>query len=138
MNEKIKLIYDAKKMDFVLKKYWGKKYSKHKIKKPKFKILLIYCEEKNKVKGYLYAHDMDDGYFHWCVLDDLATEGKFDAEIAESLIIKLIQYCKKEKIESIEREITDSKERKLFKKLNFRNAKEKKETATIFFKKNIK
>ncbi len=138
MDEKIKLISDSKKIDSVLKKYWGKQASKKKIVKPKFKVILIYSESKNKINGYIYAHDINDGYFHWCVLDDLSTGEKFNAKISRTLIIKLINYCEKEKIESIEGEITNSDERKLFKKLNFKNAKEKKETATFILNKNIK
>ena len=135
MGKKIKSTSDTKRIDSVLKKYWDKRASKHKIKKPKFKILLIYYEEKKEIRGYIYAHDINDGYFHWCILDDISTGEKFNEGITEDLILKLIQYCKKEKIESIECEITDAKERELFKKLNFRISKEKKKTASIFLEK---
>ena len=138
MSKRIISTSDTKRIDSVLKKYWGKGALKHKIKNPKFKILLIYCEEKNGIKGYIYAHDINDGYFHWCILDDISTGEKFDAKIAENLIRKLMQYCKKEKIESIECEITDAKEKELFKKLNFGISEEKKKTASIFFRKNLR
>lgn len=123
MNPKLKIISDIKKIDKILKKHWGARASKQKPVKPKLKIVVFYLEEKEEVKAYLYVYDISDGYFHECILDDLVTgtEEKLNTKQAALLLKKLIDYCKKEKIERIRAKVDkdDKEELKLYKKFKF-------------------
>ena len=99
--DKIVVISDIKKIEKVLKKWSLQKKFKEdrKILKPKFQIIFIYCERNGKICSYLYAYDLEDGYFRTCILDDLDTGKKLNRKYAEKMIKSLISYCKKEDLD---------------------------------------
>lgn len=134
----VRKISNIKKIDKILKKYWKESADKEKPVKPKFKVLLFYFEENGKMEGFLYVYDINDGYFHECIIDDLSTGEKFNNRIITKLFESLKIYCKKEKIESINinagrYEYNCKSEIKLYKKLGF-EINEKETSATFFIK----
>lgn len=95
--KKIVAISDINKIEKILKRFTLKKKADRRPLKPKLKIIFIYCEEGNKIKSYLYAYDIDDGYFRTCILDDIDTGGeKLIRKYAEKMVRSLISYCEKE------------------------------------------
>jgi len=127
---KIKITSKIKEIGKTLDKYWGTKSNNKLPRKPKFKVVFIYCEEQGKIKGFLYAHDIDDGYFRDCIIDEMTVREKSDKKCIEWLLKKLIDYCKKEKI-SIICNSMDKIEKGVFKKLGFIIEKETEESAII-------
>ncbi len=123
----IKVTSNIRKIDKILKKYWEKQASKEKPAKPRLKIVFITYEENKKIKGYLYALHIKDGYYNYCVLDELVTgtEERFNKRYANKLIKKFIDYCNKERVFKGAESITvnlypeNKIEMKLFKKLGF-------------------
>ena len=97
---KINLSHNIKVAENILKGYWKEKPIK-KFVKPKFKIVFISLKRKNSIDGFLYAYDINDGYFRNCIIDELTIKRKSDKEGIKSLLRKLIIYCKKEKIHDI-------------------------------------
>jgi hypothetical protein len=111
---------DIKHIGKALDKYWNTKPDKKLPRKPKFKVVFIYSGEGNEIDGFLYAHDIDDGYFRDCIIDELTVKDKSDERCIEDLLKKLIAYCKKEKIPIktwVERK--DKLEIKILRKLGF-------------------
>ncbi len=120
---KLKIANNIKEIDKILKGYWKDRASNEKPLKPKLKIIFVHFVGEGEDRGYIYAYDIDDGYFHDCILDDIVTGTKenLNEKVATKLIKKLIDYCRKKNIETIRANLSKNrkKEMNLFKKLNF-------------------
>ncbi|MBU1252656.1 MAG: GNAT family N-acetyltransferase [Nanoarchaeota archaeon] len=120
----IKVTSKKERIEKILKTHFGANATDEKFMKPRLKIMLFYAEEGKNILGFLYAYDLNDGYFRKCIIDDVSTGKKFDKKCAEKLVNKLIAYCKKEKIEAIgvnvgRYEYPAKTELALYKKLGF-------------------
>lgn len=133
-KEKIGLVSDIKKIERVLKKFTIGERTDREPREPKLKIIFIYSEKSSKINGYLYAYDINDGYFRKCILDDLDTGEKLNIKCAEKLIKKLISYCKKEDMDiytTLRSFEYGKSELDLYKKIGFKM--NKKERTAIYF-----
>jgi len=115
---KIEITSNIKEIDKKLKKYWGNKSDKSEPQKPEIKVIFISCKEKNEIGGFIYALDINDGYFRECIIDEMTIKEKDDKKCMEELLKKLIIYCKKEKIDLIVDNL-EEEESEVFKKLGF-------------------
>ena len=91
---------EIKNINSILNKFWEN--SNKKIKKPNMKIILFYAQEKENILGFAYCYDLNDGYFHELILDDLFIKKEFrKKQIGKELIKEIKKYYKKNKIKKI-------------------------------------
>jgi len=127
--KKIVTISDIDKIEKILKRFTEKEKTYRTTLKPRLKIIFIYSEENNKINGYLYAYDIEDGYFRDCFLYDLDTGKKLIKKYADKMIRSLISYCKKEDLDIYATTGTfgyGKSELEVYKKLGFKINKKKK------------
>ena len=92
----ITLTKDIQEIDSILEKSGkdedlkGKGYSK-----PHFIPLFFSIKNDGEIIGYLYAYDINDGYFREVILDDVLIEEEFQGRgFGIKLVEELKRYCK--------------------------------------------
>lgn len=97
---KIKCTKDIKKINQILNEFWGED---NKCTEPSFiPVFLSAYSNKTDLAGFLYAYDIDDGYYREIIIDDLYIKKSVRKKgYGTRLLSALLKYAKKQKINKI-------------------------------------